>query len=452
MPHCMEAIFQHDSEKVAVVLEQKEITYKALLHEVKKLAGYFQQQQYSTIGIHMENSIEWIQLFLGAITAGVTPVLFDTKWSAHEYEKIRQFLPVDIIFTAAPEIDTAWPFECREAASLFIGFTSGTTGMPKGYERTHASWLESFRVTSDAFRLEQVEHYYAPGPLVHSMTLFAMMQALVEGKTIHLHQKFQESSAVALLKKYPQMALFVVPTMVEKLAATGERYEAAAIISSGAKWSDESRQRIKRAFPNVPQYEFYGASEASYISYSDGTNTLSVGKPFSNVQISIRNEDFQEVAEGELYIKSPMVFSGYVKNEAATKEIFRDGWLKVGDIATMDEAGYLYLIGREKNKIITGGLNVFPEEVENVLARHSAVEEVIVMGMEDTYWGEKVVACVKWKNEPCSEDEMRAYCSLYLPAYKIPKAYVSVATFAYTASGKIARNVMKQQLAKEPIR
>ena len=443
--HCITPIMKHRAERVAIVLDGEVIDYRTLQRDIARVAHVLQQAHYKTIALDMPNSYDWLRTFLGAVAAGVTPYLLDPKWSTHEKQQVLLHHQPDCILTEKLLLRDKDTYELRQARSLFVGFTSGTTGMPKGYERSHLSWIESFRVTAKAFRLEQTTHYCAPGPLVHSMTLFTAMQALVEGKTIHLQRKFDAKRVMALCESQHDLALFVVPTMLEALTSTSKCATIHALISSGAKWHDDSKERVAKTFPQTAQYEFFGSSEASYISYSDGTKPKTVGRFFSNVDYTIRDEAFHEVAEGLLYIKSPMVFSGYARNAQATNDVFRDGWLAVGDIVTVDEEGYLTIKGRAKNRIISGGLNVFPEEIEQLLAAHPAIQEVMVCGQQDAYWGEKVVAFIQWRKEPLTRQELVAYCEPYLAHYKFPRDLIAVTTFYYTGSGKIARQKMKEE-------
>lgn len=443
--HCITPILRQRAKRVAIVIDGERITYRTLQRDIARVAHVLQQAHYKTIALDMPNSYDWLRTFLGAVAAGVTPYLLDSKWSMHEKQQILLHHQPDCVITEKLPLCDNDTYELRQAPSLFVGFTSGTTGIPKGYERTHLSWIESFRVTAEAFRLEQTRHYCAPGPLVHSMTLFAAMQALVEGKTIHLQRKFDAMGVMTLCQTYDDMALFVVPTMLEALTTTDSCATIHALISSGAKWQDDSKERVAKTFPNTAQYEFFGSSEASYISYSDGTKPQTVGRFFSTVQYTIRDEAFHEVSEGFLYIKSPMIFSGYARNKQATNAVFRNGWLAVGDIVTVDEEGYLTIKGRAKNRIISGGLNIFPEEVEQLLAAHPAIQEVMVCGQQDDYWGEKVVALIQWQKEPLTHEELAAYCAPFLARYKFPRDIFTVKTFYYTGSGKIARQKMKEE-------
>ena len=253
------------------------------------------------------------------------------------------------------------------------------------------------------------------------------------------------------------MILFVVPTMINSLIESLQQQadpgttSIQALISSGGKWSELSKQKCREVFKHAKLYEYYGSSEASYISYMDADEALrpgSVGCPFQGVEISIRNDHFQEVPAGEvgqLYVRSDMIFLGYYQLTEETAAVFRDGWLKTGDYMSVDQDGYLYVAGRSKHMMVTGGLNVFPEEVETVLQQIPAVQEVMVLGMPDEHWGEMVTAVVQWRGDQrLSLNEVKEHCRKYLSSYKAPKQLITVDRFMYTSSGKVARQQMKE--------
>lgn len=489
----IEPIVKHAGRKpteIALIHEERSYTYDQLVSAMKKIAKGIERYGYEheKIALLSNNRIEFVEVFLGIMYAGCVPIILDPKWSRHEIEQVLKQAQPKMIFLEQkykenlanfPYIES-FIFSDKELASydkwfatlaaeaainkainpLFIGFTSGTTGMPKGFERTHASWLKSFVATKEAFQLQPLQNFLAPGPFVQSLSLFALMQSLYFGGTFYIMTNFQEEEVVKYCLDVPDMILFLVPTMVEKLVRVDylDEMQAQAIITSGAKWSEQSKARAQQVFGKVKLFEFYGSSEASYISYLDVHQTMQehiVGKPFSGVDISIRNQQQCEVARGEiglLYIRSDMMFTQYFQMPEETKAVFHDGWLKMGDYVMQDDSGALHLVGRAKNMLITGGLNVYPEEVEMVLKRHVAIDDLIVIGMPDDYWGERLVACIKWcDNQTLSIEELQQYGAQFLASYKLPKQVITVQKFIYTSSGKIARNRMQNWIMEELI-
>lgn len=487
-------LLRHSSQipdRVAIAHRQGSLTYSALAERVGRVANGLKQCVSSRpcVAILTGNRVEFVEIFLGAVYAGYVPVPMDPKWSPMEINAVLRQCEPRIIFTEeayAPSIRSSWEPAGRveiitlsqensgdydswvasfapEAEPetshelLFIGFTSGTTGVPKGFMRTPLSWRTSFEATREAFQID-MRYCMAPGPLVHSLSLFALLQSLYFGATFHLVEKFHAEEVLELCEAVPDMILFVVPTMIESLLrqASPGSVPIQALISSGGKWSERSKQKCREVFGQTKLYEYYGSSEASYISYMDvyeAGRPGSVGRPFFGVELSIRNEHGEEVAVGEtgqLYVRSAMMFLGYYQLRKETAAVFRDGWLNTGDYMSVDEDGYLYLAGRSKNRMVTGGLNVFPEEVETVLQQLPAIEEVMVLGIPDERWEERITAVIQWRGDQrLSLNEVKEHCRSFLANFKAPKQLITVDRFFYTGSGKIARQQMREYILKE---
>lgn len=475
--------------RIAISDGREERTYAQLIRLVQQVSNGLRHGGHTkhNIAILSGNRMEFAEFVLGAIHAGCVPVLLDPKWHPDELDQvILRCEPGLIVSEGRFAADLAERYngipqlyfgEDQKAGSysswlaalepeaiaeenpklLFIGYTSGTTGFPKGYMRTHVSWLRSFEATEKAFRLDRIEHLLAPGPFVHSLSLFAMLQSLYSMATFHLLPEFDAESVLNLCSRQPDMILFVVPAMTDALlrlaAADTAQVSMQALISSGGEWPESSKQRCREIFKDTKLYEYYGSSEASYISYLEITGEEqpgSLGKPFDGVDISIRDGQFREVPPGsigELYIRSEMMFAGYHLLPEETSSVFRDGWLRTGDFMFLDQDNQLHLAGRVSNMIKSGGLKVFPEEVEAVLHRIPAIHEVMVFGKPDDRWGEQVTALIQWNGEErLSLDEIKNYCRLYLASYKAPKQLITVERFIYTSSGKIARQRMKDDV------
>lgn len=476
-------------DKIAIQSLETSITYKELIVSIHKVANGLSNlniENSSKVAIFMRNKVEFLEVFLGAIAAGCIPVPMDPKWSDKEISYVLSICKPAVLFIDEEfkgiklnnncsvfvigdnyskwkqQSQQSMPIIHHQSSTLFIGFTSGTTGNPKGFMRSHHSWIESFHATNDAFQMHQTDQVIAPGPLVHSMALFAAINTLFIGATFNLINKFSPEKVVQVLQKVDNAMLYVVPTMIEGILSYIKKnnfdfFAPKSIISSGAKWSVESKIETKEVFKNSSIFEFYGSSEASYIAFLTETEQMtkpqSVGKPFSNVKISIRCDDGSEVENGEigqLFVSSEMIFEGYFDNKIEKDKVLQNGWLALGDYASMDEEGYLYIVGRTKNRMITGGLNVFPEEIETTLQSLDEVAEVMVFGEPDTYWGEKIVAIIQWvAGKEMTVLQVKDYCRKHLATYKIPQSIMSVEQFTFTSSGKIARDKMKKRIMEE---
>jgi long-chain acyl-CoA synthetase len=468
-------------EKAAIQMGGERITYKELNENVKQIASFFKKHPFTEsqgkAALYLPNGIGFLQCFLAAISAGWICIPLDLKWKESELnERLSQSKPDLIITTEKLQKDINHDggkvvlnsamsksisieestVSFSDQAQFYMGFTSGSTGVPKCFVRNHRSWVKSFECSIKDFGLNEEVTVLVPGPLVHSLFLYAAISTLFLGGTVKLLPKFSASQTLKEIKTNQVSAVYAVPTMLAALTkeidAEDEALELKKIISSGAKWEPGLKDKVNTLFPKTELVEFYGASELSFVSYinhrSSKHKPLSVGRPFHNVNLSIRNKG-SEVTQGEigtLYVKSEMLFSHYLNRPDANKEVWdEEGWLTVGDLAKLDEDGDLYIIGRSNNMIISGGQNVYPEEIENVLHSMEGIEEAVVFGTSDSYWGEKVSAAVILKaNADLTVRDIQRYCRKHLSVFKIPKNIMFAIEFPYTSSGKIARSQVKE--------
>jgi long-chain acyl-CoA synthetase len=488
-----------EPNKIAITTLSQEITYKEFTHLLNQTAHALMDSPFSkkrdspletktrnyTVAMLLLNRVEFLQCFLGTAMLGGIAVPFDPKWSTSEMEnRLEQCTPDVLIIdqdyvgrikrvppqTRVIIYNEEWTRSysnmkpdvpsISDDTDFYMGYTSGTTGKSKAFTRSHRSWVHSFEVSEAEFGIRTDDHIMAPGPLVHSLSLFAAVQALCIGSTLHLLEKFEAGEVLNQLKQKPISIVYLVPTMIEALLLEIDKIgeggylssaQALAFISSGAKLLPSTKQQLENKFSQVDLYEFYGASELSFVTILDPVESKrspdSVGRPFYEVQVSIRNTSGAEAEVGEvgrLFVQSEMLFSGYANDEEETQKVLQKGWATVGDLAKRDEDGYIYLVGREKNMIISGGLNIYPEEVEKVLKQLSFVEEAVVIGASDSYWGEKLVALIVPKEGAIvNEKEILEYCREVLSSYKCPRQIIKVNSLPYTSSGKVARSKVK---------
>ncbi|OOE14621.1 AMP-binding protein [Fictibacillus arsenicus] len=467
-------------EKTAIQMGDERISYQELNKNVKKIASFFRKQPFEEsqgkAALYLPNGIDFLQYFLGAISAGWISIPLDLKMKERELEeRLKQSKPDLIIttqelqskinhkgtkLTLVSTIDDSIPTEefkstTTDETLFYMGFTSGSTGIPKCFVRSHRSWVKSFACSKKDFGLIEIDTVLVPGPLVHSLFLYAAISTLYLGGTVKLLPKFSAAQTLKEIEIDEISALYAVPTMLAALTKEmddqNETPRLKRIISSGAKWEPGLKDKINTLFPKTELFEFYGASELSFVSFinhrADIQKPLSVGRPFHNVELSIRKDE-NEVEPGEigtLYVKSEMLFSHYLNRPDANKEVWDDGWLTVGDLAKLDEEGDLYIIGRSNNMIISGGQNVYPEEIENVLHSLEGIEEAVVFGMPDSYWGEKISAAVIVnENSGLTTRDIQRFCRKHISTFKVPKHIIFTKEFPYTSSGKIARSKVKE--------
>lgn len=466
--------------KIAIKENDRVLTYKEWFESVCKVANWLNEKESKnkTIAIVLENRMEFLQLFAGAAMAGWICVPLDIKWKKDELKERLAISNPDMVVTERYKLNDISGEEGRvividewkrmienylptdstaenvQNTPFYMGFTSGSTGKAKAFLRAQQSWVHSFDCNVQDFHMKKEDSIIIAGTLVHSLFLYGAISALYVGQTVHIMRKFIPDQVLDKLKTENISVMYTVPTMLESLYKENRVIEnEMKIISSGAKWEAEAKEKIKSIFPCAKKYEFYGASELSFVTAlvdeEGDRKPNSVGKPCHNVKVRICNEAGEEVQTGDIgtvYVKSNQFFMGYIIEGVLVPELTADGWMTVRDVGYQDEEGFIYIVGREKNMILFGGINIFPEEIESVVQTHPAVNEIVVVGVEDSYWGEKPVAIVKGS---ATKQQLKSFCLQRLSSFKIPKEWHFVDEIPYTNSGKIARVAAKNMIENQ---
>jgi long-chain acyl-CoA synthetase len=374
--------------------------------------------------------------FLGIVASGRSAAVGDPDWPPSVREQVVASIPSAPADLAAPGPGT--PF--------YVGFTSGSTGLPKGFQRDHRSWTESFRACVDTFGDGAATRVLAPGRMSHSLFLFGMLLGLWTGAGVVVQEPFSAGRALDALADGHTPCLVAVPSQLQVMLALAARRrlppmgDVRQIMISGARWMRDRTPALRTLFPGARIVEFYGASETSFIAWTDADAALPpavVGRPFANVELSIRGASAPG-QPGLIFVRSPMLFSNYVGDADTATAALRDGeWLSVRDVGHLDGDGLLRLMGREKRMIVTQGKNLFPEEVESVLDAHPAVVAASVHGVADALRGMQVVAAVAIADGATVDAAtLGAWCRARLEAFKTPRAWFTCSSWPSTASGK----------------
>ena len=333
---------------------------------------------------------------------------------------------------AAGEIDGA-----RSEDPALLVYTSGTTGRPKGALLTHGNLLASATAVNLAWRWEPDDCLLLTLPLFHVHGLgVGLNGSLCAGAAVSLRPKFELEDVVAQVAAGTSL-FFGVPAMYQRLAAAGQlaAFKPLRLIVSGsAPLPSSLAKEIADQSGQVP-LERYGMTETIMLTsnpYDGERRPGTVGFPLPGVQL--RLGDLNEVE-----VTGPNVIAGYYRNPEADAESFADdGWFRTGDLGEFDGDGYLRLIGRSKELIITGGFNVYPREVEEVLLAHRAVVEVAVIGRPSEQWGEEVTAVVV-ASGAVEEQDLREHAASRLAPYKVPKRVEFIDELPRNALGKVVR-------------
>lgn len=455
----------------ALFFEGRRTVRRDLDIAVARMAAFFAARtpRGSAIALDLPNGPALAVLFLAAAAAGREAQVLDHDWPPDTARSVIAGLKPALVVTAREELhdDKALkvagdlnveevadalgaPREFRRIsdpdpdAIFYTGFTSGSTGLPKGFRRTHRSWTASFAGAQEEFEIGPTDCVYAPGPFSHSLPLYALASALHAGAKIALTRSFQARSAIRTIGAQRVSVLYAVPTQLILMIEAAEAEEAVypgvrLILCSGSKWPANLTPRLKKVFPKALFAEFYGASELSFVTLARSDERVpktSVGRAFPGVTVSVRNGQGKSVPTGRsglVFAESALVFAGYAGGE---DDLVRVGKaLSVGDRGRLDKNGFLHLEGRVDRLIIQSGRNIQPEEIEAVLDRHPAVAASAVFGIDDAKRGERLVAMVGLNGQVSAAD-LQSHLRAVLPAYKIPARFAVVTKWPATRSAK----------------
>lgn len=353
-------------------------------------------------------------------------------------------------------------FEVDHDDPLMMMYTSGTTGRPKGALLTHGNtiWNAVNFIVSVPFQSDDLTLTVAPLFHIGGMNIFTT-PTLYKGGTILLQDQFHPVDVLKAVEREKVTTLFLVPAMWQAITQVPnfDDYDLNSLrllVSGGATCPITVIEFFQnRGYPFI---EGFGLTEtAPFVALLDNENSIrkngSVGKPPIHVDVKIVDEFEQEVEVGEvgeLIVRGPNIFKEYWNKPDATKEAKRNEWFYTGDLAKFDDEGFLYIVDRKKDMIITGGENVYPAEVEQVLYRHPLIKDVAVIGFPDKKWGESVKAVVVPKDENVSIDlsEIQSFCDGKLARYKIPKTVEVIGELPRNATGKVLKTVLRQETTK----
>jgi long-chain acyl-CoA synthetase len=351
------------------------------------------------------------------------------------------------------------PIDCGLDDESVILFTGGTTGTPKGAMLTHRNILYTAQNVCYHERAAPEDVALCFLPLHHVFGGNHIMNSLFYGcGTLVLHKSFDMDRMLAAVRAEKITRLYSVPTVfIRLLNAAGSRKYLGSVhycFSAAASMASEIVRQWREQF-NLVIHEAYGMTEtASLVTFNHRYRHKvgSVGTPAGVVEVKIVDAQGREAApgeSGEIVIRGPNIMKGYFGKAEETARVLRDGWLHSGDIGRLDDEGYLYIVDRIKDLIISGGLNVYPSEVEEVLYTHPAVEECAVVAMPHAEYGEAVSAFVKRKQGvDCSEAELIDFCKKHFASYKAPKRVQFVAELPKSPAGKILKREIRQSLAQ----
>ena len=481
----------------AYVQGNREITHGELLRRAKKLGSALYKngvRNQDRVGILAMNSIEYGEVIAATQWAGFVLATVNFRLAAPEFSWIindgapkvlifeEQYL--DIIdglrgelksvelyvciggfsswaisydeFIAAGD-DQGPPCRAREEDIFCLIYTSGTTGRPKGCIWGHREMRQLMQVDAWLCDMQQTDRTLIVMPMFHLGGLVIGGSQHVRGGTCYLYRQYDPTEVVQAIEKDKLTILLLAPTMVQMLLeqpdiANADLSSVRTTIYSAAPMPSTVLRKAIEVFKGCGFVNLFGQTEICMFCLSsqqhkpEGTEAerkqlMSVGQPYPNLQARIVNDDGDEVPmgeAGEIIARSGAMFRGYWNNSAATIETLRDGWVHTGDMGRIDEDGFLYLVDRKKDMIISGGENIYSREVEEAVIQHQSISECAVIGIPDVKWGESVAAIVVAK-AGCmvTEKDIIEHCKKLIASYKKPKKVIVVDELPKLVTGKV---------------
>ncbi|MEP1214819.1 MAG: AMP-binding protein [Marinobacter sp.] len=481
------------------------VPFRDLHDRVRRLAGWFQSEMGlrpgDRVAIFMENRLAYPEIMLATWYAGLVVVPVNAKLHIQEFMHIARSSGTAVAFLSNKtmsaidnvkdqptcrfvNVDAGEYQRCfegdpadlveRDADDLaWLFYTSGTTGKPKGAMQSHKNlyaMVDGF--LNQVKPVEPGQAVYHGAPMSHGSGYYILPFVARGGcQIIPASGGFDVEELCHILASHPSVSFFAAPTMVKRLLDRQDLLNEPAlagldcIIYGGGPMYLRDLERAHEIL-GYKLVQIYGQGECpmtitvlnsahhratDHPHYRDRLS--SAGQAFSGIELRMADAFGQELAAGEtgeILVRGNAVMLGYWNNpEATAKTMTDDGWLHTGDVGHLDEDGFLYLTDRSKDVIISGGTNIYPREVEEVLLQHPNVREVSIIGAPDPDWGERVVACVVTKDgEPCSANTLSEFCSSQLARFKLPKEYRFFEELPKNATGKILKTALRDRVGE----
>jgi long-chain acyl-CoA synthetase len=466
-------------ERPALALGKTPVrSYREMARRVARLASGLKNKlnlkQGDRLALAMKNCPEFYEVLFAAWHAGMTAVPMNAKLHPKEFAYILENSGASACFVSA-ELAAAIPSgltldesllldeigaaEVRPEDAAWLFYTSGTTGVPKGAVLTHRNMLfQTHAYFADIDKLGPADTALHPAPLSHGSGLYGLPHFAAGAVNVMPESgHFDPAEIFELLDHWPNSSFFAAPTMIVRLLASPAARTPAKLktmtYGGAPMYVADCLRAIDLFGPRL--YQLLGQGEApmtitglAQSEHARRNHLETCGVARTGVEVKIFDEEDHELPPGEvgeIVTRSDCVMAGYWKNPADTENALRGGWLHTGDLGSLDAEGFLTIKDRSKDMIISGGSNIYPREIEEVLLRHPAVAECSVVGRKHPEWGEEVVAFVVTKT-PVSKDQLDSLCLENIARFKRPKDYRFVDSLPKNNYGKVLKTELRKIL------
>lgn len=488
------------------VLGDRHMTFREAAAEINRLANAMVGsglEPGDRIALLSKNSIEYAIVFYAASKAGIVPVPLNYRLAApewvyiindagaktliasaayvsiadafrHELESVKQFVAIDadgaegwedyrnLLGKASTSPPDRWVVDEHDVYQMY---TSGTTGHPKGAVLTHSAVTSQLAQILPLYRGNPGERVLVVAPMYHAAAAITAFLTVSQGSTMYIQEDFNPLEVVRALSEEQIANATLVPAMIQACLVfvpdiADRNYETLKRITYGASpIAEETLRRAAQAF-RCEFYQGYGMTETTaVVSYLLGPDheralkdrpdlLLSAGRPIPGTEIRIVDEDDKPVANGEIgeiIARGPQMMRGYWNLPDESAAALRGGWMHTGDAGVMDDDGYVYIQDRVKDMIVSGGENIYPRVIEDVLFKHPAVADAAVIGVPHEQWGETVKAIVVVKDGmEATDEEIIEFCRDKLGGYERPRSVDFVKTLPRNPTGKVLKRQLRE--------
>ncbi|MDO8300964.1 class I adenylate-forming enzyme family protein [Lacisediminimonas sp.] len=485
--------------KDAVICGNRRLSFAELNSSTNRLAQGLRSAGVKVgdrVCIYLPSGVEFVQAFIAVVKAGavtvpvnlplsvpeISHILADSKPSAafisavtadafarasEGIEGIRTIAVDDAgpagmeaLIAASPDQLPDVPFDFDDC---MIGYTSGTTGRAKGVILTQSNYaFVNGYLNGYHWGLTARDRQISTTPLAHRTGFARVMNMILHGCTLVIMPRFDAAEAARLIEQESISVLGMVPTvgrmLLPEIEAHPERFASLRVmLATGEAFPVDVKQRLQAALPQIRLYSFYAMTEAGAIAGLDAsqqiTHAASVGRPWPGVDVKLMSTDGQQVATGEVgevWVRSgvPGLYStmrGYLNRPQETAETIRDGWLATGDMGRFDAEGFLYLVDRKKDMVLSGGYNIYSKEVEAALYEHPDIVDAAVIGVPDPVFGEAVAAYVELRAGAAADAEaIIAHCRDRIASYKKPRHVFFLPGLPRNTTGKVLKTRLRE--------